>query len=44
MIETNYPTVLLNNNFIEGIVHFGSSITTTLSKTDASGIGFMCPY
>ena len=27
MIETNYPAVLLDNNFIDGIVHFGSSIT-----------------
>ena len=26
MIETNYSSVLLNNNFIDGIVHFGSSI------------------
>ena len=27
MIETNYPAVLLSDNFIDAIVHFGSSIT-----------------
>ena len=45
MIDTNYAAVLLRNNFIYGIVHFGSSITiNSLPKMDASGIGFMCPY